>query len=87
VKREHAVIDSIGSQVIGPEEARRSLGPQIGDALPLSGPVVLVRGHLPARTFESGGREYAFYDGMIGKAEVRVDSDRLLRLLLPGRRR
>lgn len=87
VKREHAVIDSIGSQVIGPEEARRSLGPQIGDALPLSGPVVLVRGHLPARTFESGGREYAFYDGMIGKAEVRVDSDRLLRLLLPGRRK
>jgi membrane fusion protein (multidrug efflux system) len=86
-RREQAVIDSIGSQVIGPEEARRSLGAQIGDALPISGPVVLVRGHLPARTFEAGGREYAFYDGMIGKAEVRVDSDRLLRLLLPGRRK
>jgi membrane fusion protein (multidrug efflux system) len=86
-RREQAVIDSIGSQVIGPEEARRSLGAQIGDALPISGPVVLVRGHLPARTFEAGGREYAFYDGMVGKAEVRVDSDRLLRLLLPGKRK
>jgi membrane fusion protein (multidrug efflux system) len=86
-RREQAVIDSIGSQVIGPDEARRSLGAQIGDALPISGPVVLVRGHLPARTFEAGGREYAFYDGMVGKAEVRVDSDRLLRLLLPGKRK
>jgi membrane fusion protein (multidrug efflux system) len=86
-RREQAVIDSIGIQVIGPDEARRSLGAQIGDALPISGPVVLVRGHLPARTFEAGGREYAFYDGMVGKAEVRVDSDRLLRLLLPGKRK
>ena len=85
-KREQAVIDAIGTQVIGPEEARRSLGAQIGDALPIAGPVVLVRGHLPARTFEAGGREYAFYDGMVGKAEVRVDSDRLLHLLLPGKR-
>jgi membrane fusion protein (multidrug efflux system) len=86
-RREQAVIDSIGTQVIGPDEARRSLGAQIGDALPIAGPVVLVRGHLPARTFEAGGHEYAFYDGMVGKAEVRVETDRLLRLLLPGRRR
>jgi membrane fusion protein (multidrug efflux system) len=82
--REEAVIDTIGSQVIGPEEARKSLGDPIGDALPITGPVVIVRAHLTARTFEAGGRAYAFHDGMVGKAEVRVDHERLLRVLLPG---
>lgn len=82
--REAAVIDAIGSQVIGPEEARRALGDPIGDALPITGPVVIVRAHLTARTFEAGGREYAFHDGMLGKAEVRVDHQTLVRALLPG---
>jgi biotin carboxyl carrier protein len=82
--REAAVIDAIGSQVIGPEEARRALGDPIGDALPITGPVVIVRAHLTTRTFEAGGREYAFHDGMLGKAEVRVDHETLLRALLPG---
>jgi membrane fusion protein (multidrug efflux system) len=84
-KREQAVIDAIGSQVIGPEEARRSLGDPIGDALPITGPVVIVRAHLTGRTFEAGGREYAFHDGMLGKAEVKVDHESLLRALLPGK--
>jgi len=84
-QREEAVIDAIGSQVIGPEEARRSLGDPIGDALPITGSVVLVHAHLAARTFEASGREYAFHDGMVGKAEVKVDHDRLLRVLLPGK--
>jgi membrane fusion protein (multidrug efflux system) len=83
-KREAAVIDAIGSQVIGPEEARKSLGDPIGDALPITGPVVIVRAHLTTRTFEAGGREYAFHDGMLGKAEVKVDHVSLLRVLLPG---
>jgi biotin carboxyl carrier protein len=83
-KREEAVIDSIGSQVVGPDEARRSLGDPIGDALPISGPVVIVRAHLATRTFEAEGREYEFHDGMLGKAEVRVDQQTLLRALLPG---
>lgn len=84
-KREEAVIDVIGSQVIGPEEARHSVGGPIGDALPITGPVVLVHAHLTTRTFEAGGREYAFHDGMVGKAEVQVDHDSLLRVLLPGK--
>ena len=83
-RRELAVIDSIGSQVIGPDEARRSLGDPIGDALPIAGPVVLVRAHLAARTFMSGGREYEFHDGMLGKAEVKVSHESLLRMLIPG---
>lgn len=84
-KREEAVIDAIGSQVIGPEEARKSLGDPIGDALPVAGPVVIIRAHLTARTFEAGGREYTFHDGMLGKAEVKVDHESLLRVLLPGK--
>jgi membrane fusion protein (multidrug efflux system) len=84
-KREEAVIDAIGSQVIGPEEARKSLGDPIGDALPVTGPVVIVRAHLTTRTFEASGREYAFHDGMLGKAEVKVDHESLLRVLLPGK--
>ena len=83
-QREAAVIDAIGSQVIGPEEARKSLGDPIADALPISGPVVIVRAHLAARTFEAGGRAYTFHDGMLGKAEVRVDHESVLRALLPG---
>jgi membrane fusion protein (multidrug efflux system) len=84
-KRDEAVIDAIGSQVIGPEEARKSLGDPIGDALPITGSVVIVRAHLTSATFEASGREYAFHDGMLGKAEVKVDHDSLLRALLPGK--
>lgn len=83
-KREAAVIDAIGSQVIGPEEARKSLGDPIGDALPITGSVVIVRAHLTTRTFEADGRQYAFHDGMLGKAEVRVDHESLLRALFLG---
>ena len=82
-KRDEATIDAIGSQVIGPDEARRSLGDPIGDALPISGSVVIVHAHLAAHTFEASGKAYEFHDGMLGKAEVRVDEQSLLRALLP----
>jgi hypothetical protein len=72
--------------VIGPEEARRSLGAQIGDALPITGPVVLVRAQLSTLTFEARGREYEFHDGMVGKAEVKVDHESLLSLLFRRKR-
>jgi membrane fusion protein (multidrug efflux system) len=85
-KREEAVIETIGSQVIGPEEARKSLGAQIGDALPITGPVVLVRAQLSTRTFEARGREYEFHDGMVGKVEVKVDHESLLSLLFRRKR-
>ena len=49
------------------------------------GPVVIVHAHLTTRTFEAGGKEYTFHDGMVGKAEVRTDESSLLRALLPGK--
>jgi len=84
-KRQQAVIDAVDSQVIGPEEARNRLGDPIADALAVTGPVVIVRAHLTARAFEAGGRTYELHDGMLGKAEVKVDHQSLLRALLCGR--
>jgi hypothetical protein len=85
MKREQAVIDAVDPQVIGPEEARNRLGDPIGDALPVTGPIVIVRAHLTARAFEAGGRTYELHDGMVGKAEVKVDHQSLLRVLLRGK--
>lgn len=79
-----AVIDEVGSQVIGPHEARRTLGVGIGDALPIAGPVVVVHARLERSTFESSGEELPLHDGMLGAAEVEVDSRRLITALLPG---
>lgn len=85
--REQAVIDAIGSQVIGPVEARKRFGDTIGDALPFAGPVVIVHAHLTPCTFAAGGRAYELRDGMLGKAEVKVDHQSLLRVLLHGKRK
>ena len=79
-----AVIDEVGSQVIGPHEARRTLGAGIGDALRIPGPVVVVHARLERTSFESGGDQLPFHDGMLGSAEVEVGSRRLIGALLPG---
>ncbi len=79
-----AVIDEVGSQVIGPHEARRTLGAGIGDALRIPGPVVVVHARLERSTFESGGEDLPFHDGMLGAAEVEVGSRRLIGALVPG---
>ena len=79
-----AVIDEVGSQVIGPHEARRTLGAGIGDALRITGPVVVVRARLASGSFESGGDRLPFHDGMLGAAEVEVGSRRLITALVPG---
>ncbi len=46
---------------------------------------MIVHGQLATTTFEASGRDYAFHDGMLGKAEVRVDRESLLSALLPGK--
>ena len=81
---QHLTIDAIGEDVIGPNEARKSLGQEVADALTLQGPVVIVKAHLPARNFIAGDRQYAFHDGLQGRAEVCVRSKRLLLALLPS---
>jgi membrane fusion protein (multidrug efflux system) len=77
-------IDEVGDAVIGPHEAQRYLGPDLADSVQLQGPVVLVRAHLPWRSFVSDGRAFDYYDGLHAWAQVRVRSERIARLLLPG---
>ena len=45
-KREEAIIESIGTESVGPDEARRAVGDSVGEALPIGGPVVVVRARL-----------------------------------------
>jgi membrane fusion protein (multidrug efflux system) len=81
---QEVTIDSIGDEVVGPTEIRRTLGPELGDTLPIAGPVVLVTAKLPARTFQAQGREYAYFEGMQGSAEARVGSESIAAALIPG---
>lgn len=78
-------IDRVAREAVGPAEARRILGAEIGDAVPVSAPVVFAWARLPAAgTFRSGGRSYPYHEGLSGVAEVRVSSQRVLAALVPG---
>ena len=81
------VIDSVSSDVIAPNEARRVLGSEVAESMHLGGPVVVVRGRLASEGFEADGRNYRYHDGMLGTAEVRVDEERIVYALVPGLRR
>jgi len=78
------IIESVGDQIVGPAEVRRFLGPEIGDAVQLSGPMVLVRARLPSSTFTSKGRTFNYFDGMLARADARVRTERILVALVPG---
>ncbi|ADO71065.1 efflux RND transporter periplasmic adaptor subunit [Stigmatella aurantiaca] len=77
-------IESVGDQIIGPNEARRFLGPDVADALTLSGPLVMVRARIDSPTFLSKRRAFNFFDGMQARADARVRSERILVALVPG---
>jgi multidrug efflux pump subunit AcrA (membrane-fusion protein) len=82
----HVVLRSIGSEAIGPAEARRFLGAEVADAIPLTGPVIMVQGRLAGEFFRADGTTYSYHDGMQGRLEVRVRSERILFALVPGLR-
>jgi membrane fusion protein (multidrug efflux system) len=77
------VVRSVSSEVVGPTEVRHFLRREIADAVPLSGPVVLVEAELPQATFVADHQVFNFFDGMVGTAEVRVRSERILLALIP----
>ena len=77
-------VEAIGDEVVGPIEARRYLGKEIGDAVTLNGPVVLVRAKLPDRVFTADGKLYNYHDGMQATAEVRVRTQRIIARLIPA---
>ena len=75
------------SEVLGAGEARaRFLGDRLGDSLPLSGTVVVVEARLTSPEFEADGEKFQLHDGMIGLAEVQMQSRSLLQSLIPGLR-
>lgn len=76
-------IESVGTDVVGPNEAKRYLSPEVMDAVQIPGPVVFVEARLPGTTFESGGKHYTFHDGMLANAEAPVRSDVVLLSLFP----
>jgi multidrug efflux pump subunit AcrA (membrane-fusion protein) len=76
-------VEAIADEAVGPGEARRYLGRELGDTLPVEGSLVLVRARLPARTFTFDGRAYRYYDGIPGQVDIQVRTERLIVLLFP----
>jgi CheY-like chemotaxis protein len=73
------------SEVIGAAEARgRFLSDRLGDSVPLTGTVVVVEGRLSSPTFEADGETFQLHDGIIGQAEVRLQSRSVLESIIPG---
>jgi membrane fusion protein (multidrug efflux system) len=81
------VIERVDDEVIGPSEARRTLGVAAGEALTLNGPLVLATARIPSSNFLSDDELYDYHDGLQGTAEVRVRSERLLPALVPALKR
>jgi biotin carboxyl carrier protein len=77
-------VDSVGEEVVGPGEARRYLGAEIGDSVQLTGPVVILKARLARPTFQAESRTYRFHNGMHGNAEVEVRREKILFTLVPG---
>lgn len=77
-------VSSVGDDVVGPNEARRYLGPGLADSVTVGGPVVVVEAALPSETFEAEDKIYRYHNGMSGRAEVRVRSEKILFTLVPG---
>jgi multidrug efflux system membrane fusion protein len=65
-------VASISDELVGPAEVSRYLGPDLGDAVQLEGPVTVVQAKLPGSSFRNRGREYNYYTGMPGTARVKV---------------
>ena len=80
-------IDSVSTDVMGPGEARRVLGVELGEALALPPSVVLVRARIPGHEFVVDGERFRYHDGMLGRAQVRVREERILYTLIPELRR
>ncbi len=79
-----ARVYEVGTEVIGPAEARRILGGTAADSLPLEGPVTLIKAQLDSNVFADGDRTYEFHDGMPLEAEIILESERLVTALVRG---
>jgi len=83
---QHVELLRVADEIVGPAEARRYLGQEIADAIPLSGPVVLAEVALPGNTFTVDGVDYPYTDGLQGVVQIRVRSMPIIVSLVPGLR-
>jgi membrane fusion protein (multidrug efflux system) len=80
------VVSRVGDQILGPGEAARYLGRDLGDAFAIGGPMVVVQAALPSTSFEVDGQRYEFASGMFGQAEVVVRDEPVAYAFVPGLR-
>jgi membrane fusion protein (multidrug efflux system) len=86
-QRAHEVaVSRVGDQILGPAEAARYLGRDLGDAFAIGGPVVIVEAALPSTSFEADGQRYEFASGMFGTAEAVVRDEPVAYAFVPGLR-
>lgn len=81
-----ASIRLIGDEALGPREVRRYLGDELGDAVEVEGPRVLVEAELATTSFVIEDQTLRFVDGMAGLAEAEVRRERIVTLLVPALR-
>lgn len=79
-----AEVESFQHEALGPSEIRRYLGQTLADAVPVSGPVVLLHARLDTSVFEEEQQSYEHCHGMQGLAAVRVRTERIICALVPG---
>jgi multidrug efflux pump subunit AcrA (membrane-fusion protein) len=79
-------VSRVGDQILGPSEAARYLGRDLGDAFAIGGPVVVVEAALPSTSFEADGQRYEFAGGMFGQAEAVVRVEPVAYAFVPGLR-
>ncbi|MBN8468153.1 hypothetical protein JYJ95_16650 [Corallococcus exiguus] len=78
-------LETVIEQVEGPEESLQFAKVQRrAEAYPKG--AVLIRAHVPARTYERGGKKRVYQDGESGRASVRLGTQRLLVSWFPGLR-
>lgn len=77
------VIDTVGEEIIGPAELHRTLGP-VAEGLGDIGPAVVVRARLVSTHFVADRVRFAYHDGMLATAHVRLRRQRVLDVLIPG---
>lgn len=77
-------VEAVGEEVVGPTEMKRYLGQEVGDAIDVQGPTVLVRARLPTRTFTADGQTYSYVEGLTGLASVRVRKEPIIVVLIPA---
>lgn len=80
-------IGSLGEEVVGPKEARRIIGVDQADSIPIDGPVFVARAQLPSDGFELDGTRYGYFDGLTATVEVKLRAEPIIVMLVPGLRR